>query len=558
MNHTEKKTVLYKNAKIFTSDRENPWADAMIVTGGRVKWVGFEKDMKGDSEAACHGEPTEIVDLGGRTVLPGFVDAHMHPIMLADYSAMISALPPEVNSIAELTAKVAQRRSAMTDAEAARAAKGELWILGWGYDEGKFAEHRAPNRYDLDAGASDAPVLVHRTCAHVICVNSKALELAGITADTPDPEGGQIERDENGEPTGVLRETAKNLIMPFLPVPSHDELVQQIVDLGKILEKQGVVAVADMGLFDASNTYALLSDAAKAGFSQRVAVYYMWHYFLDNPPVVTEEMKDHDKQIYVAGVKTVGDGSISGRTAWVKEPYLGGDKDDIGICVCSDEVLESAISFAKEHRIQLSMHAMGGRAIDRIIKRMEDEKRWTKDQAEPGIYPHLRLEHLTEPTDYSINEAIKKGYAFVTQPIFAYCEIESYMKNFGLERTSRAYPISTMLGRGVTLALSTDAPATSWATPSDPLPNIKAAVTRIAYDGTDYSKGERDERLTVEEAIYLYTRAGALILGMNDSGWLHPGARADFLVLSDDIFTIDPMRIGEIKIETHLEAFLYH
>lgn len=548
MNHTEKKTVLYKNAKIFTSDRENLWADAMIVTGGRVKWVGYEKNIKGVSEAASLAETAEIIDLGGRTVLPGFVDAHMHPIMLADYSTMISALPPEVNSIAELTTKIAERSNAMTAEEAARAERGELWIRGWGYDEGKFAEHRAPNRYDLDAGAERAPVLVHRTCAHVICVNSKALELAGITADTPDPEGGQIDRDENGEPTGVLRETAKNLIEPFLPVPSHDELVQQIVDLGKILEKQGVVAVADMGLFDASDTYALLSDAAKAGFAQRAAVYYMWHYFLDNPPVVTEEMKDHDKQIYVAGVKTVGDGSISGRTAWLYEPYLGGGKDDCGICVCSDEVLESAIAFAKKHGIQLSMHAMGGQAIDRIIRRAENEKKWTNGET----WPHLRLEHLTEPTEYAIGEAIKKGYAFVTQPIFQYSEIESYLKNMGLERTCRDYPIRTMLERGVNLALSTDAPATSWATPSDPLPNIKAAVTRVAYDGTDYGPiaGIADERLTVEEAIYLYTRAGALILGMNDSGWLHKGALADFLVLSDDIFTVPAERIDRIKIKT--------
>ncbi|MBO4725314.1 MAG: amidohydrolase family protein, partial [Firmicutes bacterium] len=404
-----------------------------------------------------------------------------------------------------------------------------------------------------------APVLLHRTCAHVICVNSKALEIAGITAETPDPEGGQIDRDEKGEPTGVLRETAKNLIEPFLPVPSHDELVQQIVDLGKILEKQGVVAVSDMGLFDSTDTYGLLSDAAKAGFAQRTAVYYMWNYFFEHPPVVTDEMKDHKNQIFVAGVKTVGDGSISGRTAWVYEPFLGGN--DSGICVCSDEVLESAIKFAKENKLQLSMHAMGGRAIDRVIKRFESEQSWLAGgsfdagaRAE-AIPPHLRLEHLTEPTEYSIGEAIKKGYAFVTQPIFQYSEIESYLVNMGLERTRRAYPIRTMLESGVNLALSTDAPATSWATPSDPLPNIKAAVTRVAYDGTDYGPGGtygEDQRISVEEAIYLYTRAGALILGMNDSGRLHKGALADFLVLSEDIFTVPTERIDKIKIETHM------
>lgn len=547
MNRTEKKTQFYRNAKIFTSDCDNPRADSMLISDGRIKWVGFEESIGEDPEAASLARDAETIDLGGHTVLPGFVDAHMHPIMLADYSTMISALPPAVCSVAELVEKVGETCRSLSNSEIELAKKGKYWIRGWGYDEGKFSEHRAPNRYDLDRGAADVPVLIHRTCAHVVCVNSKALEIAGITASTPDPEGGQIERDENGEPTGVLRENAKNLVEPFLPVPSHDELVQQIVSLGEILRKQGVVAVADMGLFDSTDTYSYFVDAAKAGFKQRVAVYYMWQYFYKNPPVVTPEMCDRGNQIFVAGTKTVGDGSISGRTAWVYEPYLG--DSDCGMQVCSDEVLESAIAFAKKHGIQLSMHAMGGRAIDRIIDRMSGEKCWTDSGSGSALWPHLRLEHLTEPTENAIDQAVKNGYAFVTQPIFAYSEIESYLKNFGLERTKQAYPIRTMLEKGVNVVLSTDAPATSWATPSDPLPNIKAAVTRCAYNGIDYSGAET---IDIETAIRLYTRQAALAVGMEDSGWLHAGARADFLVLSDDIFTINPEKIDTITLETHM------
>lgn len=520
---TEKGTA-YIDGKIFTSDDSNLYAEAMIVADGRVQWVGKKADMPtGDYET---------VNLEGKRVVPGFIDAHMHPIMLADFSKKISALPPAVNSLDDLIGEISRVRA---EQEAGQ------WIQGWGYDEGKLAEKRSPSRYDLDKGCSDSPVIIFRTCGHVNCVNSKALELAGITKDTPDPQGGEIDRDENGEPTGVLRENARTLVTPLIPSTTEAEKIDEIVDLGKLLASQGVTGMSDIGCLSDGDVYGYYEAAVKKGFSQRVGIYYMWDYYWKDPDFsIPKEQMDGDRQIHTAGLKTVGDGSFSGRTAWVSEPYFG-STDEYGISVCSDELMESAIDFCKKNHCQYAMHAMGGQAIDRIVDRVAREEKWMDDEA-----PHLRIEHVTEPSERAIQKTVEHGFAFAMQPIFLYAEIESYLNNLGPERTKRAYPIRTLLEKGVDVCLSTDAPATSWATPSDPLPNIKCTVTRYAYDGTDCGQ---DEAVDVETAIKLYTRNAAKTTGLKNAGQLKPGYHADFVVLSDDILACDPNDIDKIKIE---------
>jgi predicted amidohydrolase YtcJ len=209
--------------------------------------------------------------------------------------------------------------------------------------------------------------------------------------------------------------------------------------------------------------------------------------------------------------------------------------------VYSDESLEKAIEFAKKKGCQISVHAMGGRAIDRIVDRMEKEEDWTD-----GGAPYLRIEHLTEPSDAAMEKAARKGFAFASQPIFEYCEIETYKANMDAERLKRLYPHRTELLKGVKLCLSTDAPATSWAVPSEPFSNLKSAVTRKAYDGTDIGQGER---LDIETAITLYTKNAAEVCGFAGLGMLKEGYSADFAVLDRDIFTIEPEHIDEVKVQ---------
>ena len=527
-----KGTKLFINGKIFTSDNLVSSADCMIVQNGHIVWIGQENELPQDSVP----EGAQTFDLGGRRVIPGFVDAHMHPVMLADFQKQITVMPPAINSIAELTEAV----------RAVREKQGpDKWIEGWGYDEQGLLEKRSPTRYDLDRGCSDAPVSIMRTCAHIRCVNSKALEIAGIDRNTPDPPGGEIERDENGEPTGVLKENARNLLSPFLPVETRENKVENLLELGRLLTSQGITAICDMGSLDPTDNIPVYEKAAERGFHQRVGVYYMWDFFADNPSFdIPTEHLDRNRQIFAAGLKLIGDGSISGRTAWMDRPYLG-SSDDYGISVCSDELIESAVAFCREHRCQLSMHAMGSRTISRMVSRAARERSWTPD----GI-PYIRIEHVTDPTEESIQTAAAHGISFVTQPIFLYAESASYLKNLGSEWMKQCYPVKHILECGVTLGFSTDAPATFWAAPSDPFPGIKLAVTRRACNGTDCGA---DQAVDVQTAIRLYTKGAAEAAGFPDQGVLAPGYRADFAVLDRDILAIPSEEIDQVKVsETYI------
>jgi len=528
-----KERKLFINGKIFTSNEEQLYAEAMLTEDGRIAWIGAGAEAKGLEDSLG---PQEVIDLQGRTVIPGFVDAHMHPMMLAEYSRQIACLPPKINSIRELSEAIAQ-----TAKDLRKDSEGELpWICGWGYDEGKYEEKRSPNRYDLDQGCSEFPVFLVRSCEHIRCVNSKALEIAGITKDTPDPPGGSIDRDERGEPTGILRENARDLVLPYMPAETEEELIGALTDLGDLLISQGVVAVADMGNLHAGGNYEYYIKAAEKGFRQRVALYYMWDYFMDDPDFeITAEDMDGEKQIRIAGLKLIGDGSISGRTAWLREPYLG--TEERGMPVYTDESLEKAIDFAKKAGCQISVHAMGGQAIDRIVDRIYREEDWTDGRA-----PYLRVEHLTEPSEQAMMKAAEKGFAFASQPIFEYCEIETYRANMDTERLQHIYPHRTELEHGIRLCFSTDAPATSWAVPSDPFPNLKSAVMRRAYDGTDIGQSER---VDIETAIILYTKNAAEVCGFTGLGQLALGYSADFVILSEDIFTVPADCIDQIQAE---------
>ena len=519
-------SCIYENGKIFTADKDNLYGEAMLVEDGLIRKVGTAEEVEEMAPAGCGR-----IDLGGRRVIPGFVDAHMHPVMLADFSRQISALPPKIHSIEELVQAIREKRQEQGP---------DKWIQGWGYDEGKFAERRSITRWDLDRGCSDAPVSVIRTCGHIRCVNSRALELAGIDRNTPDPDGGEIERDENGEPTGVLKENARNLVLPFMPVSDRQEKVENLTELGRLLTSQGIVAVTDMGNLDSGDNYPLYQEAAEKGFLQEVGVYYMWDFFMDDPDFsIPRERFDRRQQIFVCGLKLIGDGSVSGRTAWMAESYLG--MDSCGISVCSDRQMETAIRFCKENRCQLSMHAMGGRAIERVVDRAAKEEKWND-----GPEPYVRVEHITDPSADSVRKAARKGIGFVTQPIFLYAEIESYLNNLGPAWMKRCYPVRDLLDSQVKLCFSTDAPATSWAVPSDPFPNLKGAVTRRAWDGTDCGQ---EQTVDIETAIILYTKEAAQMAGFDRLGQLREGYKADFLILDRDILEIPAEEIDQVQVE---------
>jgi predicted amidohydrolase YtcJ len=521
-------TTAFINGKIFTSNLEQPIVNAMVVQDGKIIWMGDQSELdKIDGKS---------IDLKGRRVLPGLIDAHLHPLYLANSAKQIACTAPNVLSIAGLKEKITKLRSAQSP---------DLWIEGWGYDEGKLLEGRSPTRWDLDEAAADIPVIITRTCGHIIAVNSRVLELAGITKDTPDPQGGKIDRDKNGEPTGILRENAKDLVTNIMPSKTMEENAELLAELSPFLLSKGITAISElMGKAEPADYYEMYNLAVEKGLKQRTVIHYEWE-DLKGQTILTSENTNNQRQVYIGGIKLFADGSVSGQTAWVNPPFLG-DGENYGIQMTTKEELLAAKEAAVENKVQLVVHAMGEQAIDLIIDTFYGTEGWLKDT------PSIRIEHAAMPTPLALQRAAETGIAFVTQPIFLFAEIESYLKNLGAERTKLTYPVQSMLQAGVKVAFSSDAPATAWADPVNPFVGLRSAVTRKAYDGTDTGQ---DQKVDIETAITLYTRAAQEISGVPNIGQLAPGYQADFIVLEQDILEMNPERIDEIIVqETYMDG----
>lgn len=515
-----KKKILYKNAKIFTSDKEQLFANAMIIEDEKIIWIGdFDKLSDEDKALPCK-------NLQNKRVLPAFIDSHNHPIFASYLNNQVCALPPNVNSIKELIVKMKENIK-VTD----------TLVESWGYDESKFEEKRMPNRYDLDKVSKDLPVIATRACVHIISVNSKVLQIAGITKDTPNPQGGEIEKDEFGEPTGVLKETgARELVFSKMPQKSLDEIATNMKVLGDFLLSYGITGLAEMY----AKTYPFLyidiyRRAKELGYKQRTYIYQDWTEWMQNPPKI--DPKDTKGDIKLIGIKIIGDGSVSGRTAWTNEHYVG-DEKAFGFPTANMDVYESAYKFAKENNLKISSHAMGDKTIDRAVDFFKDKKPWTK-------IPSVTIEHITMLNQRHINECKKANIAFNTQPIFLYAEIESYTKNLGEQRTNQTYKIKDILQNNVLLALSSDAPATAWYDFYNPFIGLQAAVTRTSHNGYVHGK---EQCISLEDAIICYTKNAALVLGDDRVGVLKSGYEADFIVLDKDIFSIGKENIINTKV----------
>ncbi|WP_028784035.1 amidohydrolase [Thalassobacillus devorans] len=523
--------MLYYNAKIFTSNPEQLYADAMIIKDGRVHWIGEYVELG--------GEPENKVNLQGRRVLPGFIDAHLHPMHLAKISNQVPSTPPTVHSIQDLVEQVRLRAEEQNE---------DKWIEGWGFDEGKLIEGRTPTRWDLDKAAPDAPVFLTRTCGHIAVANSKALRLAGIDKHTSDPEGGEIDRDDMGEPTGILRENAKDLFEKAMPTQTLEEKATMLAEHSSELLRYGVTGMTDMmARKGETDDYDIYTEARKKGLKQRTALYYKWE-DIEHAPILDKNRTEREEPVHIGGFKLFSDGSVSGRTAWVKEPFIG-DDSNYGIKVTTKKELLAAAEGAKANGIQLAIHAMGEQAIEWIVDTLKHIPGWLEDA------PSIRIEHVSFPSEQVLKRAVEAGIGFVTQPIFLYAEIESYKNNIGLEKTQHSYPIKSMLQTGGAVAFSSDAPGNAWSEPVDPFVGLKAAVTRLAHDGTDVGK---DQQVDLPTAIILYTKAAQELTRIADTGQLKRGFHADFMVLDQDIFTMEAEDIDKASVlETYIDGNLF-
>lgn len=521
-------TRLYYNAKVFTGSGEDDFADAFRVRDGRFVWAGH----------LVSAPDADAVDLGGKTVIPGLLETHTHPTYVAQTLSAVACTISNVTSIADMIEALKTHPNF---------GKGENdWIQGWGYDESKLAEHRTPTREDLDKVSTTQPVYVLRSDVHSAVVNTRALEIAGITRDTPDPKGGAFGRDADGEPNGVLIELAANAaVRAVMEKADFESAVKSLAAVGPYLTERGYCAASEMLTFlKPLNQIDVFRAAARVpnGLRQQACLYVVWTGGKDpfGMPDMAESVRSG--RIKVAGIKLFVDGSISGKTAWVSEPYR--ESRSNGMCVLDDETLSAAYEYAKRNQLQISCHVMGDLAIQKILDFFNDKAPWL-----PAPTPSVRLEHATllNASQLESMRASPMRYGAATQMIFGFAESDGYVEALTGRVMKTIYPLKLFYGSLPDLSLSSDAPATTWNDPEDAFVSIQAAVTRKAYDGTDLNT---QEALTVPQALLLYTgRAANLCPYDVPVGRIAEGYEADFNILTDDIFSAAPEDIAKVRIE---------
>jgi predicted amidohydrolase YtcJ len=496
-----------------------------VVKGNRIIYVGSSA-----AALAYADEKSRLVDLNGRSLIPGFIDSHLHTAVLGANTLAIDCRSPKVSSIEDIKNLVK---------EVAKITPKGQWIRGWGYDHSKLKEKRHPNKWDLDQVAPNHPVILTRVCAHISAHNSNSLALSGFTDDSPDPEGGVLDR-ENGFITGVLRENAHMLALKTAQL-SKEELINAMSAANDLLIKEGITTVHDSGGYGSIQMGAI-QEAVKQNKLQ-LRIYTMIFSFVENLKFVNDYLKVGihtgfgDEKYKLGPIKLMIDGSSSGPTAATLEPYAVNPRNS-GILSMTQEQVDDII--IKSHSLgwQVTSHAVGDRAVTMIV-----------DAIEKALirYPRKdhrhRIEHCAMINDNLLQRIKKLGIIPIPNPIFLYEFGDGYMVNYGKERAYKMFANKSYIEKGIIAAGSSDCPITF----SNPLLNIHLAVNRETQKGQIINP---DERITTKQALRIFTANGAYASFDEDiKGSIQVGKLADLVVLSESLLDVPPEKIKDISVD---------
>ena len=515
---TEADLILY-NGNIITVDPAQPRAQAVAVAQGRFLAVGSNQDVRGMAKAGVRQ-----IDLGERTVVPGFIDAHTHP----SYAGIrhLRWVDCDLRSITAIQGAIRER--------AAKTPPGN-WVIGFKYDDTKTAEGRRLTREDLDAAAPGHPVFVEHRGGHTAYVNSLALRQAKVTDSIPDPAGGKFDRDRAGRLTGGLRENATAPFRSLLPTNfSRDEMREGVKLIARMMTRTGVTSVHDAEA--APEDLLAYQDAREAG-ELPFRVYVLIQYrFLDRMIAAGLRTGLGDEWIRIGAVKLVADGSISERTARLSQPYEG-RPNDFGILVASEEELYEHARKAHAAGWQIGTHSNGDAAIDmmlRIYERLQREM--------PRRDARYRLEHCTVVNPSLVARIRALGAIPTPFSTYVYYHGEK-MREYGAERLNRMFAVRSFLDAGIRVTQASDYPPG----PFEPMMALQSSVTRTDSHGNVW--GPR-QKVTVEEALRVGTQNGAYAsFEETHKGSITPGKLADLVVLGRDPTRVDPMSILTIPVE---------
>jgi len=515
------------NGKIVTVDPENSVAEAVAVKFGRIMAVGRNEEI----ETLISSE-TKVVDLHGRTVLPGFIDSHCHMMATGarrEMGVLDLSLEAGVRSIADIQTQIREKAKSTPIVE---------WILGDLEDDSKLVEKRHPTRWDLDEAAPHHPVMISTVGGHFYIANTRALEMAGITKETPDPIGGVFDRDpETGELTGGLHERARMMVMPDAyhgREPTREEAVEGARMMLRENAAAGLTCVYDM--VDASQIRAVLDLKNRGELPIRVR--------MDASIELFPELKRlgvvqgfGGEWVKLCGLKAFFDGAISARTAALSEPYLN-RPDFYGVMATTREEMRKIIFEAYEAGYRISAHANGDRAIEMYLDIMEEVQ-----EKHPRDDPRNRDIHCTVVNPRLIKRIKELGILPTIFGAYPFYHGDKILPAFGAERLEWMFAASSFLDAGVKVAAHSDHSAS----PFPPLMGIHALVNRRTAKGV--SVGE-SQKITVMEAIRLYTiNAAYHSFDEEVMGSIEVGKYADFVVLGDDILNVPSERIINVPID---------
>jgi len=518
--------LIVTNAKVYTVDAKHPVAEAVAVIGERIVAVGSAAEID-----TWRGADTTVIDAGGKLVLPGFNDAHVH--FLDGSSDLLQVKLKDAHTPQEFAKRIAE--------QVQRTKKGE-WVLGGNWDDQGFDHPELPTRQMIDAVSPNTPVWVNRYDGHMSLANSLALKLAGITAMTPEPAGGVIVRDKDGQPTGILKDAAQDLVNRVVPPMSHEQRMR-VLDHGmRYAASLGVTSVQDMN--PSYEEVGAFSEFLEAGtLTMRVYAAPMETGWRDQANIGLRHAWG-SSWLRLGAVKGYADGSLGSTTAYFFAPYTDAPNSH---GLLSDEMhpvsaMRDRLTGADKAGLQLCIHAIGDRAISMTLDMFESilkangprDRRW-------------RIEHSQHMAVKDFDRYAKLGVIASVQPYHAIDDGRWAEKRIGPERIKSSYAYRSFLDHGVKLAFGTDWPVA----PLNPLEGVYAAVTRETLDGKNPNGWVPEQKLTVAESVYAYTMGSAYAEFQEaQKGSITPGKLADMVVLSDDIFSIPKDEIKDVRVMT--------
>jgi predicted amidohydrolase YtcJ len=512
--------LIVVNAKVRTMDASKPSAEAVAVLDNKIIAVGSNEEIR-----ALVGEKTQTIDAGGKLLLPGFNDSHVH---FLDGGLQLSSVDlRDAKSPAEFAERIKKF--------AAKLPKGR-WILGGTWDHENWTPNNLPTKELIDAVTPDNPVFVQRLDGHMALANSLALKMAGVTRETKTPAGGEIVRDSQGNPTGVLKDSAMGFVYKVVPPDTFEQKLEAARAATDYAASLGVTSVQDMS---AGTDVAVYQELIRQG-KLKTRIYAVsplgdWQRWQKTGI----RRAFGDEMLRVGGLKGFADGSLGSTTAWFYKPYLDAP-NSTGLA--SDEIpkMFENVAGADKSELQVMIHAIGDRANDEILKVYErvEKENGKRDR-------RFRVEHAQHLNADLIRRFAADKVVASMQPYHTIDDGRWAYKRLDEKRLKGTYAFRSLLDSGAVLAFGSD-----WfVAPLNPIAGVYAAVTRRTFDNKNPAGWIPEQKISVEEAVRAYTVGSAFAeFQENVKGTIAPGKLADFVILSDDIFSTNPNNIEKTRV----------